>query len=62
MHLSLIARLVVRTISVTTMLVCLLVAAFATAAPDLKTIMQNPDWIGPPVESAWWQLDSDDYL
>ena len=41
---------------------CLLLAIRASAAPDLKTIMQDPDWIGPPVEAAWWQLASDDYV
>mgnify|MGYP005841082629 CR=1 FL=1 len=43
----------------------LVLAAFtasATAAPDLETIMQDPDWIGPPVEQAWWQLDGDAYF
>lgn len=36
-------------------------AIAAQAAPSLKTIMQNPDWIGPPVEAAWWQLDGSGY-
>lgn len=27
------------------------------AVPDLKQIMADPDWIGPPVAAAWWQLD-----
>ena len=30
-------------------------------ATDLKTIMADPDWIGAPVESAWWQLDGSGY-
>jgi hypothetical protein len=30
--------------------------------PDLKRIMADPDWIGPPVEAAWWQLDGDRYI
>jgi len=34
----------------------------AAAAPDLKQIMADPDWIGPPVEAAWWQLDGESYL
>lgn len=38
-----------------------LTAAAVQAAPSLKTIMQNPDWIGPPVEAAWWQLDGSGY-
>ncbi len=38
-----------------------LLAPMAHAATDLKTIMQNPDWIGPPVEAAWWQLDGSGY-
>lgn len=25
--------------------------------PDLKQIMADPQWIGPPVQRAWWQLD-----
>ena len=28
---------------------------------DLKTIMQHPDWIGAPVESAWWQGNAEGY-
>ena len=31
----------------------LLWAAQVLATPDLKAIMANPDWIGPPVEAAW---------
>ena len=27
------------------------------AALTLERIMADPDWIGPPVGSAWWQLD-----
>jgi len=41
--------------------VWLLLAASAAAAPDLKRIMADPDWIGPPVEAAWWQLDGNGY-
>jgi dipeptidyl aminopeptidase/acylaminoacyl peptidase len=40
--------------------VALLALLFGTATaqiPDLKQIMADPDWIGPPVQSAWWQLD-----
>ena len=37
-------------------------SASTTAAPDLETIMQDPDWIGPPVEQAWWQLDGKAYF
>ncbi|MEO0974866.1 MAG: S9 family peptidase, partial [Pseudomonadota bacterium] len=29
----------------------------ALCAPDLPQIMADPDWIGSPVEAAWWQLD-----
>ena len=36
--------------------------ATATAAPDLENIMQDPDWIGPPVEQAWWRLDGNAYF
>jgi dipeptidyl aminopeptidase/acylaminoacyl peptidase len=36
-------------------------SAAAAAAPDtpltLDQAMAHPDWIGPPVESAWWALD-----
>lgn len=39
----------------------LLVTAQGVASPDLKTIMADPDWIGPPVEAAWWQLDGGGY-
>jgi dipeptidyl aminopeptidase/acylaminoacyl peptidase len=46
------------------LLSCLLLAATATAqpassapAPDLAQIMADPDWIGPPVEQAWWRWD-----
>ncbi len=49
-------------ISVTVIFVFLVSAPFVSAAPDLKTIMQNPDWVGPPVESAWWQLNGGDFL
>ena len=38
-----------------------LMASSVVAVPDLKTIMQDPDWIGPPVEAAWWQLDGSGY-
>ncbi|MEX0914365.1 MAG: hypothetical protein WDZ60_00590, partial [Wenzhouxiangellaceae bacterium] len=37
-------------------------AASVKAAPNLETIMQDPDWIGPPVEQAWWQLDGSAYF
>ena len=40
-------------------------SASAIAAPhleNLETIMQDPDWIGPPVEQAWWQLDGSAYF
>jgi len=43
----------------------LLLTAFAfsvKAAPDLETIMQDPDWIGPPVERAWWRIDGQAYF
>lgn len=29
---------------------------------DLERIMSDPDWIGPPVEAAWWQLDGQSYV
>lgn len=40
----------------------LLTTAVAAQTPDLKQIMADPDWIGPPVEAAWWQLDGSAYL
>jgi len=36
-------------------------AATAAQTPDLNRIMADPDWIGPPVEAAWWQLDGRHY-
>ena len=27
--------------------------------PDLELIMADPDWIGSPVQSVWWQLDGE---
>ena len=38
------------------------ISASAAAVPDLESIMQDPDWIGPPVEQAWWQLDGSAYF
>src|SRR5690606_33692176 len=41
-------------------LACLATAATALAAPPpltLETIMANPDWIGPAVESPYWSAD-----
>ena len=36
-------------------------SAAAAAAPEtpltLDQAMAHPDWIGPPVEAAWWSLD-----
>src|SRR5690606_15590857 len=49
-----------------TSLACLflsLAAALPAAAqapathPDLHQVMADPDWIGPPVEGAWWSWD-----
>ncbi|MDZ3823755.1 MAG: prolyl oligopeptidase family serine peptidase [Pseudoxanthomonas sp.] len=47
----------------------LLAALFALASapahaglPGLEQIMEHPDWIGPPVEEAWWSLDGRDAL
>ena len=30
--------------------------------PGLVRIMADPDWIGPPVEAAWWQLDGESLI
>ncbi|MDX1625321.1 MAG: prolyl oligopeptidase family serine peptidase [Wenzhouxiangellaceae bacterium] len=46
-------------------LIAALLAAPAFASDDaltLNRIMADPDWIGPPVEAAWWQLDGDAYV
>ncbi|MBW8313066.1 MAG: prolyl oligopeptidase family serine peptidase [Rhizobium sp.] len=43
-----------------TPLVLLFAAALPAAAQPALTLdqaMAHPDWIGPPVESAWWSLD-----
>ena len=39
------------------------IAGSAVAADvTLRQIMQDPDWIGPPVEAAWWQYGDDAYV
>ncbi|HSH26691.1 MAG TPA: prolyl oligopeptidase family serine peptidase [Wenzhouxiangella sp.] len=39
---------------------CALLAGSALAkTPDLEQIMADPQWIGPAVEQAWWQLDGE---
>ena len=39
--------------------VCLLTQPVLAQTPiTLDQAMANPDWIGPPVESAWWRWDS----
>jgi dipeptidyl aminopeptidase/acylaminoacyl peptidase len=45
---------------VAALLTALAAAPAAAAAPplDMETIMANPDWIGPPVEDAYWSVDS----
>lgn len=35
----------------------LLAAGALAQVPELRQIMADPQWIGPPVERAWWQLD-----
>ena len=37
----------------------LLAASALAQTPELKQIMADPQWIGPPVEEAWWQLDGE---
>lgn len=44
------------------LLVLSLQHAGAGSTPDLEQIMADPDWIGAPVEAAWWQLDGRSYL
>jgi dipeptidyl aminopeptidase/acylaminoacyl peptidase len=46
--------------SLVPVLVCVC-AISARADLSLKQIMQDPGWIGPPVEAAWWQLAEDSY-
>ena len=44
----------------TTVLTVLLLAPFTTHAQTPLTLdqaMADPDWIGPPVEQAWWAWD-----
>jgi dipeptidyl aminopeptidase/acylaminoacyl peptidase len=44
----------------TTVLIALLLAPFTTHAQTPLTLdqaMADPDWIGPPVEQAWWSWD-----
>ncbi len=43
-------------------LIAPLAATTATSTPDLEQIMADPDWIGAPVEAAWWQLDGQSYI
>lgn len=40
-------------------LACALPGALLAEPLPLDRIMQHPDWIGPPVESAWWSLHDD---
>ena len=41
------------------LLATLVTAPVATAAEPitLTQAMADPDWIGPPVDSAWWRWD-----
>jgi len=66
-------HLLCRPFQSTALLLLIAVAASTAAAPrpdnaedhldnGLETIMQDPDWIGPPVEQAWWQLDGSAYF
>lgn len=54
--------LIQRPINVVFLAFLVVSSAPVIAAPDLETIMQDPDWIGPPVEQAWWQLDGSAYF
>ncbi|MGK7295720.1 MAG: hypothetical protein ACNS61_07840, partial [Candidatus Wenzhouxiangella sp. M2_3B_020] len=40
----------------------LLAIGTARADVDLQRIMADPDWIGPPVEAAWWQLEGSAFI
>ena len=55
-------NLIHRPLRATQLALLVALSAAATAAPDLETIMQDPDWIGPPVEQAWWRLDGNAYF
>ncbi len=45
------------------LLIALLFSTHALSSNvDLRQIMADPDWIGPPVEAAWWQLDGESYV
>src|SRR5690606_13439984 len=35
------------------------VSAQPAQALDLHQVMADPDWIGPPVERAWWSWDGE---
>ncbi len=50
-----------RTVAAVLCALILVVGPVGNAA-DLKTIMADPDWIGEPVEAAWWQLDDGGYF
>ena len=39
------------------LVLCLLAPAGFAGSVDLRQIMADPAWMGPPVEAAWWQLD-----
>jgi len=51
-----------RVISKLVVLVLLTLARPGAAAINLEQIMADPDWIGPPVEAAWWQWDGQSYV
>jgi len=51
-----------RCFRVALLVLVVLFARWAGAAPGLERIMADPDWIGPPVEAAWWQLDGRSYV
>ncbi len=42
-----------------TLLGWLLLATAQAADIDLRQIMADPEWMGSPVEAAWWQLDGE---
>ena len=54
---SFLIALIIAILAVPTSLPARDTAPRETTVPDLRQIMADPEWMGPRVESAWWQLD-----
>ncbi|MDT8438469.1 MAG: prolyl oligopeptidase family serine peptidase [Wenzhouxiangellaceae bacterium] len=52
----------IRTLRILGLALLVVVTRAGAADLDLRQIMADPDWIGPPVEAAWWQFDDDSYV